>query len=75
MNYNHSIFTLLGGSIFLSMLVKAGRLLPDCRLAAPKIYRTVDTLFPARLTRSSFFLTEVESLRWVELTLGMNNLL
>ena len=63
MNSNHKIFTLLGGSIFLSMLVKAGKLLPDCKFAVPKMSLTVDTLLPARFTLNYFFLTELESLR------------
>lgn len=70
-----SILMLLGGSIFLSMLIRIGRLLPVCGLTAPRMSLTFDTLLPALLTLSSFFLMLFDSFRLVELTLGMNSLL
>ena len=58
----------------MSILAKLGKLLLVCTLTAARMSLTVDTLLPTRFILSSFFLV-LESLRWVEFTLGMNSLL
>ena len=75
-SYYHKILLLFGGRYFFSTLFNKGRLLLFA-FTAWRIYLTVeDTCLIGLFGFSYFFFAMLlQSLRWVELTLGMNILL